>query len=74
MTRADEDRQLAAVAERLAARHPEIPPQELAAIVGEARATFAGSPVRDFVPLLVERSAREMLRRRRLVVAGRLVV
>lgn len=73
MTREDEDRQVAAVAERLTARHPEVSPQTVEAIVGEARAKFIDSAVRDFVPLLVERSARERIERRPRTVAERLV-
>lgn len=69
MTREDEDRQVAAVAERLASRHPEVPAGIVDEIVREARAKFIDSPVRDFVPLLVERSARERIRHRRMVAA-----
>jgi hypothetical protein len=69
VTREDEDRQVAAVAERLASRHPEVPAETVDEIVREAREKFIDSPVRDFVPLLVERSARERIRRRRMVAA-----
>jgi len=39
--------------------------------VDQALARFAGAPIRDYVPLLVERFARESLRRDRATTCGR---
>jgi hypothetical protein len=47
--------------ERLARTYAEIPPERVAAAVQHAQARFEKSPIRDFVPLLVERRAREEL-------------
>ena len=58
MVQDDELRQVALVAERLCARHPAVPRASVEDAVREVHAGFAGSPVRDFVPLLVERGAR----------------
>jgi hypothetical protein len=48
---------------RLQARFPTLPPETVAEAVKMAHARFAGRPVRDFVPLLVEREAADHLRR-----------
>ena len=58
----DEHEQLALVAvhERLCQRFPELDPAVVEAAVRLSHAELTG-PVRDFVPLLVERGARERL-------------
>jgi len=61
-----EARQMAEVRERLEARFPEVDPTVVEAAIRVSAAEITG-PVRDFVPLLVERAARERLRR---AVAG----
>ena len=48
---------LRAAATRLCARFPELPPEVVAEALQTAHARFDGRPVRDFVPLLVERAA-----------------
>jgi hypothetical protein len=48
--------------EQLARTHAEIPPDRVAAAIQHAQERFERSPIRDFVPLLVERRAREELR------------
>ena len=53
---------MAEVQERLEARFPELDPTVVEAAIRVAAAEITG-PVRDFVPLLVERAARERLRR-----------
>jgi len=46
---------------RLAAMYPTIPPDTIAAVVQATYARFDGRPVRDYVPLFVERNARTEL-------------
>jgi hypothetical protein len=53
---------MAEVQERLEARFSQLDPTVVAAAIQIAAAGITG-PVRDFVPLLVERSARERLNR-----------
>ena len=62
MAHDDETRQVEMVADRLRARHPGHSPESIAAMVREVHAGYVHSPVRDFVPLLVERGVRERLR------------
>ena len=50
------------VVHRLSTRFAAIEVDEVAEVVHECHAQMAGSPIRDFVPLLVERAARERLR------------
>ena len=45
------------VAERLADAHVNIEPSQVARVVHEQYARFDGRPIRDFVPLFVERRA-----------------
>ena len=52
------------VADRLTSRYPTIPPDALTAVVQGIHARFHGRPVREYVPLLVERFAREELQDR----------
>ena len=59
---AHEARQMAEVHQRLEARFPDLDPTVVAAAIQVASAAITG-PVRDFVPLLVERAARERLAR-----------
>ena len=49
------------VADRLTRKYPTIPPDALTAVVRGVHARFHGRPVREYVPLLVERFAREEL-------------
>ncbi len=53
---------MAEVEERLRARFPELDPTVVEAAVRVAGSEITG-PVRDFVPLLAERAARERLQR-----------
>ena len=57
----DELKQIATVSERLATRHPEVERESIEVAVREAHQSYAGSRVRDFVPLLVERDAVDRL-------------
>jgi hypothetical protein len=49
------------VCERLAQRHPTVPPLTIAKVVYNVHAKFDGRPIRDFVPLFVERNAQSEL-------------
>ena len=57
MNAAEEARQLSQVAARLLNTFPAASQEAVGTAVGEAVAQFAGCPIRDFVPLLVERAA-----------------
>ncbi|MBB2990243.1 hypothetical protein FHR72_001711 [Mycolicibacterium iranicum] len=45
------------LAQRLADAHAKVEPAEVAKVVHEHYAHFEGRPIRDFVPLFVERRA-----------------
>jgi len=45
------------VTDRLTKKYPTIPPDTVTAVVQGAHARFDGRPVREYVALLVERSA-----------------
>lgn len=49
------------VAGRLSGKYPTIPTDTLAAVVRDVHARFDGRPVREYVPLLVERFAGQEL-------------
>lgn len=53
-----EQKALDQIAERLATRFPDVPADTIALAVQGRYAEFEGSPIRDFVPVLVERSVR----------------
>ncbi|MUL47271.1 hypothetical protein FZI85_21535 [Mycobacterium sp. CBMA293] len=55
---------------RLAAKFATLSAADVTAAVEGARAQFAGSKIRDFVPLLVERRADEELTRREATAAA----
>ncbi|CDJ99965.1 hypothetical protein MIC448_1990008 [Microbacterium sp. C448] len=58
----DEDAVMDQIAERLAARFPSTPIEQISAVVREAHLALAGAHVRDFVPVLVEREATSRLK------------
>ncbi|MFD1506320.1 hypothetical protein FE374_17030 [Georgenia yuyongxinii] len=60
-SRADELHQLDMIIERLAGAHAGTPREHIVATVHAAYARFDASPVRDFVPMLVERAVRRQL-------------
>lgn len=49
------------VADRLVDAYPRVPAETVDKVVREKYERFEGRPVRDFVPLLVERNARSEL-------------
>ncbi|PBC85942.1 hypothetical protein SAMN05428945_6586 [Streptomyces sp. 2224.1] len=62
---AREKEAIRAVAERLADAYGATrAPEEIEAAIAEAHASFTDRPVRDFVPVLVERKARTALDRK----------
>ncbi|SIT83452.1 three-helix bundle dimerization domain-containing protein [Microbacterium sp. RU33B] len=61
----DEDRAVAEIAERLQERFPDKPAAEIVAAIDEARASFDGAKVRDFVPVLIEKEAKAHLKGKR---------
>lgn len=56
-----EDVMIAEVHRRLSSQYTDIPADQVSRAVQAAQARFAQSPIRDFVPLLVERHARNQL-------------
>jgi hypothetical protein len=58
---AHESRELNEVVERLCARFPDEQEERVRAVVTKAHQGFAGNPIRDFVPVFVERTARDEL-------------
>jgi hypothetical protein len=56
-----EDLMIADVERRLSSKYAHLRPEQISAAVQTARARFEQSPIRDFVPLLVERHARAEL-------------
>lgn len=69
----DELRAVTLVTDRLAARHPEVPRTMIERMVREVHRTFDASPVREFVPLLVERGAHDRLRAEKVHYSLRIV-
>lgn len=61
MTNDEEDRMIAQTRTRLTTKYPSVPAETVARAVASAHAHFAGHRIRDFVPLLVERMAKEKL-------------
>lgn len=57
MLQKEEQRLIDLAVTRLVAKHPENSFTEVSDAVTRARAHFDGKPIRDFVPLLVERRA-----------------
>jgi hypothetical protein len=62
MSADDETRAVNAVVHRLAVAFPDLAPDVIAQTVRRSYQQFAGSPIRDFVPVLVERLAKNDLR------------
>lgn len=49
------------VVERLKANYPAVPPDTVTTVVHHAHARFDGRPIREFVPLFVERRSGQEL-------------
>lgn len=61
VTDSDEAAALALVARRLRTRFPSVSSETVDAVVADYHREYDGRPIRDYVPLLVERQAREHL-------------
>ena len=62
MDRSDEDRAINEVVDRLAKQFPHVSADKVAVVVSQTRPEFDDVPIRDFVPLFVERGAKARLR------------
>jgi hypothetical protein len=62
MDHAEEVRAVGEVIDRLAGRFPDLPRDHIAAVVEAAHLELEGNPVRDFVPVLVEHTAKKRLK------------
>ena len=58
MAHTSEQTQIEHVVTRLSATYPAVPPTRVVEVVQTIHARFDGRPLRDFVPLFVERGAR----------------
>ncbi len=57
----DEEHAVEQVCQRLAARFPNLAPDNVRLAVEQAHNSMAGAPVRNYVPVLVEHAARKAL-------------
>ncbi|MFB6612040.1 three-helix bundle dimerization domain-containing protein [Agromyces sp. NPDC056379] len=62
MDHTEEARAVGEVIDRLVGRFPDLPRDHVAAVVEAAHLELEGNPVRDFVPVLVERTAKQRLK------------
>jgi hypothetical protein len=62
MDRSDEERAIGEVVDRLAKQFPQVPAEAVEQVVSQSRPEFDEVPIRDFVPLFVERGAKARLR------------
>jgi hypothetical protein len=60
-TTTDEARALGQVTERIRERFPSAPPDEIRTAVERVHHQYDGRPIREFVPVLVEREVTETL-------------
>lgn len=60
-TTTDEARALGQVAERIRARFPTAPADDIQSVVDRIHHQYDGRPIREFVPVLVEREVTEVL-------------
>lgn len=58
---AEEDRLIGQVVDRLLAGFPQVPQDTVHEMVGSSHHRFDDAPIRDFVPLFVERHTKEKL-------------
>ena len=61
MSDPDEAKTIDTVIAALELRFPQLPRPEIESVVGESYHQFDGAPVRDYIPVLVQRGAREQL-------------
>jgi hypothetical protein len=60
----DQDKQIAAIIDRLEREFPDLPPPEVVAVILEAHEAFQDYPISTHVPVIVERQAKDRLRGR----------
>jgi hypothetical protein len=70
-TTTQESAALARVAEQLTLELDDIPAEEIEVALRAEQARFVNSPIRDFIPILVERSVRRRFARQLVDPAGR---
>ena len=63
MDQMQEDQGIARVVDRLSDRFPTLGRARVEQVVAETRRLLDGNPIRDYVPVLVERTAKDRLRR-----------
>jgi hypothetical protein len=63
MTETEEARAVAEVATRMRERFPYLSPSAIDEVVGELHHQFDGTPIREFIPVLIENDARDRLTR-----------
>jgi hypothetical protein len=63
MATEDELRAVEQVVDRLSVKFAHMPAQRVSEVVRETYHEFDGAPIRDFVPIMVEKSARVRLAR-----------
>jgi hypothetical protein len=63
MSAKTEEQVFTEIESRLTVKFADLPPARVTTVIAGARDQFAGSTIRDFVPLLVERRAEEELTR-----------
>jgi len=61
MSTEDELRAVEQVVDRLSERFSQVPAQRVSEVVDQTYHEFDGAPIRDFVPIMVEKSARDRL-------------
>jgi hypothetical protein len=61
MSKIEEDRAVAEVAARLRSRFPFVEPSSIDEVITDCHREYDGHPIRDFIPILVERQARDHL-------------
>jgi type II secretory pathway predicted ATPase ExeA len=57
----DENAQVAQVVDRLVAKYPTVPREQIQVVVARLQAKLQEAPVRDFVPVLIENEARDLI-------------
>ena len=63
MDQLQEDQGIAKVVDHLAGKFPALDRIRVEQVVGEAHYLLRGNPIRDYVPVLVQRTAKNRLRR-----------
>ncbi|WP_123955561.1 three-helix bundle dimerization domain-containing protein [Frondihabitans sp. 762G35] len=63
MDTSGEDQSVEQVIGRLSAKFPAVSREHIQDVVNQEHQMFAGNPIRDFVPVLVERQAKNRLKK-----------